>query len=400
MYHWLCKHLLALFTLSNLDSELTDKAVFSDNEINIFDGIIASETVVDIEIPDKVQEEYQTSNTELKERKKNLIAIKQITNGVLSVSSPETLCNVHMMLMIIDSFLEGHIPNLSGLPIRTKIQGQKRKLDALWCYQCGDSSIGGACITDTADMEAEYYRRNESLKNPNKMDKVPYKYLKDCLNTSEICIIERNEEQGQAFEDFYCNLVEKAQVLSKPEHEVLSKFINGLPDKMTFFVRAGNPTTLQAALTSSKMAEACGNRTEGIVTKAIKTEAKSRPDPTTKSEMDDLKDQIKTLTSMVANITVHNNKIKHQITDAKTTASHQPTRLGNKILVNGTVAEGKVTFIATVIGQELDLSTHQPHVSYVPSKDILHSSAIPFSNSSREKTKTRGTGTVVRSKFS
>ncbi|CAC5386115.1 unnamed protein product [Mytilus coruscus] len=113
------------------------------------------------------------------------------------------------------------------------------------------------------------------------------------------------EISGQAIEDFYCNLVEKAQIL--PEHEVLSKFINGLLDKMAFFVRAGNPTTLQAALTSSKMAEACGYRTEWVVTQAIKTEAKPRPDPTTKSEMDDLKDQIKTLTSMVANITVQNN---------------------------------------------------------------------------------------------
>ncbi|CAG2218656.1 unnamed protein product [Mytilus edulis] len=110
---------------------------------------------------------------------------------------------------------------------------------------------------------------------------------------------------GQAIEDFYCNLVEKAQILSKPEHEVLSKFINGLPDKMAFFVRAGNPTTLQAALTSSKMAEACGYRTEAISTQAIKNETKVFTD--SKTEMDDLKDQIKTLTSMVANITVKTN---------------------------------------------------------------------------------------------
>ncbi|CAG2249169.1 unnamed protein product [Mytilus edulis] len=70
--------------------------------------------------------------------------------------------------------------------------------DALWCYQCGDSSIEGPCVTDTAGMEAEYIRRNASLKEPKPdKDKVPYKYLKDCLNTSEICIIERIEEQGQ-----------------------------------------------------------------------------------------------------------------------------------------------------------------------------------------------------------
>ncbi|CAC5419791.1 unnamed protein product [Mytilus coruscus] len=117
---------------------------------------------------------------------------------------------------------------------------------------------------------------------------------------------------GQAIEDFYCNLVEKAQILSKPEHEVLSKFINGLPDKMTFFVRTGNPTTLQAARTSSTMAEACGYRTERVATQAIKTEAIPRPNTTTKSEMDDMKDQIKTLTSMVANITVQNSSRSNQ----------------------------------------------------------------------------------------
>ncbi|CAC5403806.1 unnamed protein product [Mytilus coruscus] len=146
--HWPCKHLLVLFTqypgygwdflppeyktqpLFNLDSELTDKAVFSDSKVNIVDESIASETVVDIEIPDLVQEECQTSITELKEIKKGkkcLIAIKQIRNGVYSVSSLETLYNVHKMLMNVDSFLEGHIPKLSGLPIRTNIPGQKRK---------------------------------------------------------------------------------------------------------------------------------------------------------------------------------------------------------------------------------------------------------------------------------
>ncbi|VDI36483.1 Hypothetical predicted protein [Mytilus galloprovincialis] len=70
--------------------------------------------------------------------------------------------------------------------------------DALWCYQCGDSSIEAPCVTDTAGMEAEYIRRNDSLKNPKPdEDEAPYKYLKDCLNTSDICIIERIEEQGQ-----------------------------------------------------------------------------------------------------------------------------------------------------------------------------------------------------------
>ncbi|XP_063409117.1 uncharacterized protein LOC134692589 [Mytilus trossulus] len=76
--------------------------------------------------------------------------------------------------------------------------------DALWCYQCGDSSIEGPCVTDTAGMEAEYIRRNASIKDPDKDEnKAPYKYLKDCSNTSEICIIERIEEQGQTHAYIY-----------------------------------------------------------------------------------------------------------------------------------------------------------------------------------------------------
>ncbi|CAC5386269.1 unnamed protein product [Mytilus coruscus] len=144
--HWPCKHLLALFNqypaygwdflpsayknqpLFNLDSDLTEKAVFSDSKVVNIEECIASETEEHIEFPDLVQEECQTELTEMTERKKCLIAIKDITNAVYSVSSPETLHNVHNMLINVDSFLQELIPKLSGLPIKTKIPGQKRKV--------------------------------------------------------------------------------------------------------------------------------------------------------------------------------------------------------------------------------------------------------------------------------
>lgn len=66
--------------------------------------------------------------------------------------------------------------------------------------------------------------------------------------------------QGQSLEDFYSHLVEKAQILQKPEHEIVSKFISALPEKMAFFVRAGQPRDIQSALTSAKIAEASGYR--------------------------------------------------------------------------------------------------------------------------------------------
>ncbi|CAC5358751.1 unnamed protein product [Mytilus coruscus] len=63
---------------------------------------------------------------------------------------------------------------------------------------------------------------------------------------------------GQSVEDFYCQIYEKGKLLAKPEHEMLSKFISGLPEQMSFFVRAGMPQDMQNALASTKMAEAYG----------------------------------------------------------------------------------------------------------------------------------------------
>ena len=65
---------------------------------------------------------------------------------------------------------------------------------------------------------------------------------------------------GQKLEDFHSLLVEKGHLLQKPNHEILCRFIDGLPDKMAFFVRAGQPADLTSALTAAKMAEACGYR--------------------------------------------------------------------------------------------------------------------------------------------
>ncbi|CAC5399561.1 unnamed protein product [Mytilus coruscus] len=73
--------------------------------------------------------------------------------------------------------------------------------DTLWCYQCGDSSSTGSCITDTAGMEAEYIEFNKT--DHTKQDQTTsegtktkqYQYLKNCENYDR-CVIERIEEQG------------------------------------------------------------------------------------------------------------------------------------------------------------------------------------------------------------
>ncbi|VDI56525.1 Hypothetical predicted protein [Mytilus galloprovincialis] len=74
--------------------------------------------------------------------------------------------------------------------------------DSLWCYQCGDSSATGPCITDTAAMEAEYIEYNNTdhtkVTDGTKTKKNDYQYLKNCENTGyDRCVIERIEEQGQ-----------------------------------------------------------------------------------------------------------------------------------------------------------------------------------------------------------
>jgi hypothetical protein len=38
---------------------------------------------------------------------------------------------------------------------------------------------------------------------------------------------------GQNVEDFFCQIYEKGKLLNKPEHEMLSKFISGLPEQMS-----------------------------------------------------------------------------------------------------------------------------------------------------------------------
>ncbi|CAC5377558.1 unnamed protein product [Mytilus coruscus] len=45
--------------------------------------------------------------------------------------------------------------------------------------------------------------------------------------------------KSQQLEDFHSQILEKGNLLPKSEHEVLARFIEGLPEKMEFFVRAG-----------------------------------------------------------------------------------------------------------------------------------------------------------------
>ena len=104
---------------------------------------------------------------------------------------------------------------------------------------------------------------------------------------------------GQSLEDYYSSLSEKGQILKKPDHELMVRFINGLPEKLAFFVRAGNHEDSSAALAAAKMGETFGYRLHD----ASVSVAAVRPKEV--SEISELREQVKTLTSLVQSMSVH-----------------------------------------------------------------------------------------------
>lgn len=66
----------------------------------------------------------------------------------------------------------------------------------------------------------------------------------------------------QQIEDFYSAVLDKGRKLRKHDRDIISKFVNGLPHQLAFFVRAGKAQTLQDVLQSAKIGEAYGYRTQ------------------------------------------------------------------------------------------------------------------------------------------
>ena len=64
----------------------------------------------------------------------------------------------------------------------------------------------------------------------------------------------------QLIEDYHAVIVMKGRRLGKTEADMVSKFVNGLPDNLAYFVRAGNNGTLTAALNAAKLGESYGYR--------------------------------------------------------------------------------------------------------------------------------------------
>jgi len=100
--------------------------------------------------------------------------------------------------------------------------------------------------------------------------------------------------------------------LNKSDHEILLKFVKGLPEQLAFFVRAGNHRESANALASAKMGEAYGYRSDEKPLVA----AASAPKKSTDSSYDvtqdlsnfkrtvvsELQDQINSLTQTVSKL--------------------------------------------------------------------------------------------------
>ncbi|CAC5409867.1 unnamed protein product [Mytilus coruscus] len=125
------------------------------------------------------------------------------------------------------------------------------------------------------------------------------KYVK--FNRKNLSVVIENRlfnnlklNSGQEVEDFYCQLVEKSGIaFYKPEHEVMSKFVDGLPDKLAFYVRVSKPNDASDALTLAKTGEAYKYREcDNIV-------AAARNISTRQSEISSLKHQMNHLTELM-----------------------------------------------------------------------------------------------------
>ncbi|PJE78162.1 hypothetical protein CI610_02906 [invertebrate metagenome] len=135
---------------------------------------------------------------------------------------------------------------------------------------------------------------------------------------------------GQPMEDFHCLLLEKGQLIRKQEHEILARFISGLPQELAFFVRAGNPKDLSSALIAAKMGESCGYRKHSEDSTGILCAMSSTKsiEPPQKQEINDLKAQMEKLTNLVEAISTKQSP-QHSTSQPGSRPYNQPRQPSN-----------------------------------------------------------------------
>ncbi|MES9971179.1 MAG: hypothetical protein ABW092_14180 [Candidatus Thiodiazotropha sp.] len=113
---------------------------------------------------------------------------------------------------------------------------------------------------------------------------------------------------GQQLDDYYSKIIDKGRKISKNPNEILLKFIEGLPPQLAFFVRAGNPADVQAALLSAKMGEAYGYRTTtGLGATPAPAAAPVAAVTTQSEELNRLQQQVQDLSKQLKDLAVNKN---------------------------------------------------------------------------------------------
>ena len=124
---------------------------------------------------------------------------------------------------------------------------------------------------------------------------------------------------NQHIEEYYSKMTEKGRTISKIPQEVLLKLIQGLPSQLAFFVMAGNPENVHAAMTHAKTGEANEYRasTSSATPASIPVAATSRTTDTSK---------IHFLELSVQDLT---HKLDKLITNSSGASFHQTLRVRN-----------------------------------------------------------------------
>lgn len=123
---------------------------------------------------------------------------------------------------------------------------------------------------------------------------------------------------SQEIDDFYCQILEKGQLLSKPDHEIMFKFINGLPEKLAFYVRSSKPKDISEALTLARAGEAYKYR----VNDKFLTVAAAQANVNVNSEISELKQQVGELTDLFKQFGSE-NRVRYQVNPGQV---HQNTQ--------------------------------------------------------------------------
>jgi len=134
----------------------------------------------------------------------------------------------------------------------------------------------------------------------------------------------------QPLEEFYSILVEKANKLQKSDLDILTKFIDGLPSDIKYFVRVQNPKTHAEALISAQMGQAYGYRTNPglnskdrlVLSDMPKAEPCVQSAQTERMEIAEMKEQISRLTNTI-------DKLQNS-GHSMTVSSHQHQDFSNK----------------------------------------------------------------------